>query len=202
VSFTFGAVSVSATTDAGGTATATMILPATLPTGPALLQAAGDATARPAATSVPVLVYQPASFVVWGGNTPGLTLGQRVNFWGSQWADQLTGGDYQANPSFKGFATPAATPIAICEPTAHTGGSPALDGSCWTSKPGNSKPPASLGAYIGAIVSTAIAKQGSQIYGNIAAMIVLQVDPSSPYGPDPGHPGTGRRQEVIGPGTG
>jgi RHS repeat-associated protein len=204
VSFTFGAVSVSATTDASGTASATMTLPATLPTGPAVLQAAfaGDATARPAATTVPVIVYQPASFVVWGGNTPGLALGQRVNFWGSQWADQVTGGDYQANPSFKGFATPAATPIAVCEPTAHTNGSPALDSSCWTSKPGNSSPPASLGAYIGAIVSTAIAKQGSQIYGNIAATVVLQVDPSSPYCPDPGHPGYGTVAAVITDGAG
>jgi hypothetical protein len=113
----------------------------------------------PASTAAPVVAYQPASFVIWGGNTPGLVLGQRVNFWGSQWASQVTGGDYQANPSFKGFATPAATPVAICEPTASTSGSPQLDSSCWTSKPDNSKPPAILSAYIGVIVSTSIAKQ-------------------------------------------
>jgi RHS repeat-associated protein len=135
--------------------------------------------------------------VIWGGNTPGLALGQYVNFWGSQWASQVTGGDYQANPSFKGYAVPAATPVGICEPAARTSGSPLLDSSCWTSKPGNSKPPATLPAYIGVIVSTSIAKQGSTIYGNVAALLVVQVDPSSPYGSDPGHPGYGTVAAVI-----
>jgi RHS repeat-associated protein len=203
VTFAFGAVSAAATTDAAGTAAATLTLPASAPTGPALLQVtfAGDATALPATTTVPVVVYQPASFVVWGGNTPGLALGQRVNFWGSQWASQVTGGDYQANPSFKGYATPAATPVTICEPTARTSGSPQLDAACWASKPGNSSPPATLAPYIGVIVSTSIAKGGSTIYGNIAAMVVVQVDPSSPYAPDPGHPGYGTVAAVIADGA-
>ncbi|MBV8201830.1 MAG: Ig-like domain-containing protein, partial [Acidobacteria bacterium] len=165
VTFGVGSVTASGTTDATGTATASLTLPASAPTGPSVLQVAfaGDATEVPAATTVPVVVYQPASFVIWGGNTPGLALGQYVNFWGSQWASQVTGGDYQANPSFKGYAVAAMTPAAICEPTAHTSGSPLLDSSCWTSKPGNSKPPATLPAYIGVIVSTSIAKQGSTI---------------------------------------
>ena len=199
VTFTFGSVTASGTTDATGTAKATLALPASLPTGPALLQVAfaGDAGELPATTTAPVVVYQPASFVIWGGNTPGLALGQYVNFWGSQWASQVTGGDYQANPSFKGYAIPATTPIAICEPTAHTSGSPLLDASCWTSKPGNSQPPATLQAYIGVIVSTSIAKQGSSIYGNVAALVVVQVDPASPYGPNPGHPGYGTIAAVI-----
>jgi hypothetical protein len=199
VTFTFGSVTASGTTDATGTATASLTLPASIPTGPALLHVAfaGDATEVPAATTVPVVIYQPASFVIWGGNTPGLALGQYVNFWGSQWASQVTGGDYQANPSFKGYAIPAGTPVGICEPTAHTSGSPQLDASCWTSKPGNSKPPATLPAYIVVIVSTSIAKQGSTIYGNIAALVVVQVDPSSPYASDPGHPGYGTVAAVI-----
>jgi RHS repeat-associated protein len=199
VTFSFGPVTASGTTDATGTATASLTLPGSIATGPALLQVAfaGDATEVPAATTVPVVVYQPASFVIWGGNTPGLALGQYVNFWGSQWASQVTGGDYQANPSFKGYATPAAQPVGVCEPTAHTSGSPLLDSSCWTSKPGNSKPPATLSAYIGVIVSTSIAKQGSTIYGNIAALVVVQVDPSSAYGSDPGHPGFGTVAAVI-----
>jgi RHS repeat-associated protein len=204
VTFTFGSVTASGTTDATGTATATLALPASVPTGPALLKVAfaGDAGELPAATTAPVVVYQPASFVIWGGNTPGLALGQYVNFWGSQWASQVTGGDYQANPSFKGYAMPAATPVGICEPAAHTSGSPLLDASCWTSKPGNSQPPTTLPAYIGVIVSTSIAKQGSTIYGNIAALVVVQVDPSSPYGSDPGHPGFGTIAAVIQDGAG
>jgi hypothetical protein len=135
--------------------------------------------------------------VIWGGNTPGLALGQYVNFWGSQWASQVTGGDDQADPSFKGYAIPAAMPVGICEPSAHTSGSPLLDASCWTSKPGNSMPPATLPAYIGVIVSTSIAKQGSTIYGNIAALVVVQVDPGAQYGSDPGHPGFGTIAAVI-----
>jgi RHS repeat-associated protein len=201
VTFSFGTVTASATTDANGTATASLTLPATVPTGPALLQVtfAGDAGELPAATTVPVVVYQPASFVIWGGNTPpGLALGQYVNFWGSQWEGQVTGGDYStANPSFKGYATPAATPVALCEPTARTTGSPLLDASCWTSKPGNSAPPSTLQAYIGVIVSTSIAKQGSTIYGNVAALVVVQVDPISPYGSDPGNPGFGTVAAII-----
>jgi RHS repeat-associated protein len=199
VTFSVGSVVASGTTDASGTATASLTLPASVLTGPALLQVtfAGDVGELPAATTVPVIVYQPASFVIWGGNTPGLALGQYVNFWGSQWANQVTGGDYQANPSFKGYAIPAATPVAICEPAARTSGSPLLDSSCWMSKPGNSMPPATLSAYIGVIVSTSIAKQGSTIYGNIAALVVVQVDSSSPYGSDPGHPGYGTVAAVI-----
>jgi hypothetical protein len=33
-----------------------------------------------------VLVAQPTSFVIWGGNTPGLRLGERVQFWGAHGA--------------------------------------------------------------------------------------------------------------------
>jgi len=166
---------------------------------------AGDASEQPAATTAPVYVVQPAPFVLWGGNTPGLALGQHVNFWGSQWASQVTGGDYQANPSFKGFAnpaTPAAAPLALCEASARTSGTPQLDASCWTSKPGNSPPPATLGDYLEAIVSTSIAKQGSKIYGNIAALVVVRVDPGSGYAPDPGHPGFGTIVAVIADGAG
>ena len=44
--------------------------------------------------------------------------------------------------------------------------------------------------------------QGSTIYGNIAALVVVQVDPSSPYGSDPGHPGLGTVAAVIHDGAG
>jgi RHS repeat-associated protein len=51
-------------------------------------------------------------------------------------------------------------------------------------------------------VSTSIAKQGSTIYGNVAATVVVQVDPTSPYGSDPGHPGYGTIAAVIQDGAG
>jgi RHS repeat-associated protein len=204
VTFTIGTVTATAITGADGTATATLALPAAQPAGPATVAIAfaGDANRRPARTTAPVLVYPPSSFVVWGGNTPGLAIGQRVNFWGSQWAQQVTAGDYAANPSFKGFATPKASPVTLCESTARTTSTPPLDANCWTSKPGNSSPPATLGSHIGAVVSTSIAKSGSTIYGNIAATVVLQVDPNSPYGPDPGHPGYATVVAVIEDGAG
>ena len=88
---------------------------------------AGDTAHLPASMTVRLLVYQPSSFVIWGGNTPGLLLGQRVNFWGSQWEQQVTSGDYQAHGSFKGYGTASGNPITLCEPTARTIGTPRLD---------------------------------------------------------------------------
>jgi RHS repeat-associated protein len=204
VTFTFGSLTASGITGADGIATATLTLPASQPAGLAELRiaVAGDACHLPAATTAPVLVYQPSSFVIWGGNTPGLSLGQRLQFWGAQWSRQVTGGDYAAQADFKGYGTPVSRPIGICQANAHTTGSPLLDPSCWTSKPGNSTPPATVGDYIGVIVSTAIAQDGSTVYGNVAALVVLQVDRTVPYGSDPGHPGYGTIVAVIADGAG
>jgi hypothetical protein len=149
-----------------------------------------------------VLVYQPSSFVIWGGNTPGVSLGQRLQFWGAQWSKQVAGGDYAAQADFKGYGTPVSRPIGICQAAAHTTGTPRLDPSCWTSKPGNSTPSATVGDYIGVIVSTAINQDGSTVYGNVAALVVLQVDRTVPYGSDPDHPGYGTIVAVIADGAG
>ncbi|HEX3527742.1 MAG TPA: carboxypeptidase regulatory-like domain-containing protein [Thermoanaerobaculia bacterium] len=204
VTFTVGSIVVSAVTDAAGNATAALTLPATLPTGATsiLVAFAGDAYELPASTRAPLVLYQASSFVIWGGNTGGLALGQRVNFWGSQWESQVTAGDYAANASFKGYGTVPSSPIGICEPMATTTGTPRLDQACWTSKPGDSSPPATVADYIQVIVATSIAKSGSTIYGNIASTVVVQVDRSSPYGPDPGHPGFGTIVAVIDDGAG
>jgi RHS repeat-associated protein len=148
-----------------------------------------------------VLVAQPTSFVIWGGNTPGLRLGDRIQFWGAQWSRQVQGGDYAAQADFKGWSI-APLPPHLCQPNAHTTGTPRLGASCWTSKPGNSNPPVKLGSYVQVIVATSIAKNGSTIYGNIAATVVLQVDTSSAYGPDPGHPGYGTVIGVLEDGAG
>jgi RHS repeat-associated protein len=201
VTFTVGTLAASGATDTTGTASATLTLPAT--TGLAALKAvfAGDAAHLPSSTTARLLIYQPSSFVIWGGNTAGLLLGQRVNFWGAQWKSQVTGGDYAAQADFKGYGTTSGA-ITLCEPTARTTGTPRLDQSCWTSKPGNSNPPATLGDFIQVIVATSIAKQGSTIYGNIAATVVVQVDRTAPYAPDPGHPGYGTVVAVIEDGGG
>jgi RHS repeat-associated protein len=202
VTFTSGTLTATAVTDTTGTAATTLTLPAA--TGLTNLKAAfaGDTAHLPSSTTVRLLVYQPSSFVIWGGNTPGLLLGQRVNFWGSQWEQQVMAGDYQAHGSFKGYGTAAGSPITLCEPTASTTGSPRLDQSCWTSKPGNSNPPATLGDFIQVIVATSINKGSSTIYGNIASTVVVQVDRTSPYAPDPGHPGYGTIVAMIEDGGG
>ncbi|HEX3126417.1 MAG TPA: carboxypeptidase regulatory-like domain-containing protein [Thermoanaerobaculia bacterium] len=203
VTFAFGSLTASGITGADGIATATLTLPAAQPTGLAELRitVAGDDCHLPAETTAPVLVYQPSSFVIWGGNTPGLSLGQRLQFWGAQWDHQVTGGDYAAQADFKGYGTPVNRPIGICQANAHTTGTPRLDPSCWTSKPGNSTPPASIGDYIGVIVSSAIAQDGSTAYGNVAALVVIQVDRTVPYSSDPGHPGYGTIVAVIADGA-
>ncbi len=202
VTFRLGTATAEAVTGADGTATASLVVPS-LTTGTARLEATftGDAWYRSSSAATTVLVAQPTSFVIWGGNTPGLRPGDRVQFWGAQWSRQVRGGDYAAQADFKGWST-APLPPRLCQPNAHTTGTPRLDASCWTSKPGNSNPPAKLGNYIQVIVATSIGKTGSTIYGNIAATVVLQVDTSSAYGPDPGHPGYGTVIAVLEDGAG
>lgn len=202
VTFRVGATQAQGVTNSQGVATATLTLDSTQASGPTAIQVsfAGDNFYKPSLTGVGVTVYLSTSFVVWGGNAGGLHLGQDVNFWGHSWADQVTGGNFTANPSFKGFADPV-NQVHVCEPGAGTGGP--LDDQCWHSKPGNSfPPPLTLPAFIEVIISTAINKQGSEIFGNIAAAAVCQVDSTPPYAPDPGHPGFCKLVAVVEDGAG
>lgn len=196
VTFAVGSVMATAVTDANGVAATTMTLGPNQLSGPSSLTVAfsGDTYYEPAFRTVAVTIYLSTSFVVWGGNTAGLKLGQRVNFWGAQWASQVQQGNYGANPSFKGQADPVSQ-IHVCQPdaTLHT-----LTQSCWTSKGGQTfPPPLTLPAYIEVIVATAIDKSGPTTFGNIAAAAVVKVDPQPPYGPDPGKPGFGVIVSVI-----
>lgn len=196
VTFKVGTVNVNAVTDANGVAASTITLGAAQMSGPSSLTVsfAGDAFYKPAFRTVEVTIYLSTSFVVWGGNDAGLKLGQRVNFWGSSWESQVLQGEYHTNPSFKGLADPL-NQIHVCQPNATPQG---LTPACWISKGGQTwPPPVSVPAYIEVIVSTVIAKQGSDIYGNIAAAAVVKVDPQPPYGPNPGKPGYGVIVAVI-----
>ena len=99
-------VSASAITGANGAARATLNFATALPTGAGQLQInfAGDSSYQASSRAVPIQIYQPMPFVIWGGNSGGLRIGQRVNFWGSQWESQVINGLYfGANPSFKGL---------------------------------------------------------------------------------------------------
>lgn len=102
-----GTATGSGTTNAQGVATATLALPPGQYTVNASF--AGDGNYLPGnATAQTLIVYQPTTFVIWGGNQPSLAdavkVGQALTFWGGQWEKQVTAGDYQANSSFKGYA--------------------------------------------------------------------------------------------------
>lgn len=161
-----------AATDSTGLASAE------LPLQPGLYTLAASFTGVPFyvssnASSQRLYVYQPTQFVVWGGNTGGISVGQDYTFWGSQWDKQVIGGSYQANASFKGYASQ-------------------VTGATWTTGPGNSSsPPSSVSNYIGVIVSTNLGKQGGTISGNVTELVVLRVDSPASYEPNPGHAGSG-----------
>lgn len=197
VTFRVGAVQAQGVTNAQGVATTTLTLGADQTSGPTAIQVsfAGDTQYKPSLTGTQVTVYLSTSFVVWGGNQGGVHLGQDVNFWGHSWADQVISGNFTANPSFKGFADPV-NQVHVCEAGAGSGGP--LDDQCWHSKPGNSfPPPVTVPAFIEVMISTAITKHGSEIFGNIAAAAVCQVDPTPVYGPDPGKPGFCKLVAVV-----
>jgi Big-like domain-containing protein len=182
VTFSAGGLTANGTTNGSGVASATLALAP----GAYTLNAnfAGDTFYKPSAAAAQTLfVFQTTQFVIWGGNAPTLAdavkVGQDYNFWGAQWDKQVTAGDYQSNGSFKGFAEQ-------------------VSGAAWTSDPGNaSDPPASVATYIGVIVSTHIAKNGSVESGNVAEVVVLKVDNPAGYQPNPGHPGSGVMVAVV-----
>jgi hypothetical protein len=103
-------------------------------------------------------------------------IGSGVTFWGAQWAS-LNGVSSGAAPdSFKGFASGTAEPPSCGMP--------------WQSGPGNSSgPPATVPAFMGVLVSSAVDKSGPTISSNTVRIVVVQTQPG--YGPNPGHPGTG-----------
>jgi hypothetical protein len=124
-----------------------------------------------------ILVYQFAaangsSFVVGDGSASG-----QVEFWGAQWAKDniLSGGGAPA--SLKGFAENSASNPPAC-------------GGSYSTAPGNSSnPPATVPAYMGVIVSSAVVKHGSSVAGDIAHIVIVKTDPG--YRPDPASAGTG-----------
>ena len=199
VTFTLNGISASGVTDANGSATATLSFATALTTGAGQLQInfAGDTNYRPSSRTVPVQIYQPMPFVIWGGNNGGLRIGQRVNFWGSQWESQVINGLYfGANPSFKGWSGVLTGPIQACQQNVTLAN---LTTACWQVKPGQSFPPDQvLPSLIEVIVSTVVDKSGDTVFGNIACGAVLQVDHTPPYGAVPGQPGFGTIAAVNG----
>ncbi len=195
--FEAGDVRATGTTDAAGVATVSLAWNS-VTTGPVALRIsfAGDDFHAPSFDESRITRYLPTSFVLWGGNTPGLRPGQRVNFWGHSWQAQVEAGEYAAHAEFKGFAE-VSKAFALCQPAARTVDALRFSPECWSSKGGQSAPPARLPEYIGVLVSSSIAKAGEQVYGNVAALAVVKVEAKPAYGPVPGKPGWGTLVAVI-----
>jgi hypothetical protein len=175
---TGGVQSCNGITDATGKAACT-ISPVAQALGPIVASAsfAGDAFYRPASASKNVLLF---AFLTSGGFVIGdqsAQVGTQETFWGSQWAsaNQLSGG--AAPDSFKGFADSLSAEPPSC-------------GVTWTSRPGNSsKPPDSVPAYMGVLVSPSVTKSGATVGGSATKIVVVKTDAG--YASDPGHAGTG-----------
>ncbi|MCG6875491.1 MAG: hypothetical protein LJE97_10420, partial [Betaproteobacteria bacterium] len=180
VSFTLGtggsAQTCAGTTDATGSASCTIPV-VSQPLGANTVAGSfiGDAYYLPSSVSGDVISFAfPArgDFVVGDG-----TATDAVEFWGDDWAsvNALSGGPAPA--AFKGFAAGTSTPPAC--------------GTAWTSRPGNSSnPPNSpLPSYMGVIVSSAVAKSGPTMSGNVFKIVVVTTNPG--YEGNPGHHGTG-----------
>lgn len=127
-----------------------------------------------------LLIYQFAagnggSFVIGDGSA---ALGSRAYFWGSQWAANNSLSSGWGPASFKGFGSSPSSPA------------PACGGSFATGPGSSSNPPATVPAYLGVYVSSKVSKQGSQITGNLAHIVIVRTD--SGYGPDPSQLGSGQ----------
>lgn len=112
-------------------------------------------------------------------------VGQKVTFWGAQWAKQnsLSGG--AASASFKGFANSTSTNPVNC-------------GGTWTTPAGgDTGAPASVPKFITIIVTSSATKTGATISGNVTKLVIIKVDPG--YSPDPATPGTGTVYSVVCP---
>ena len=176
LTLSLGSQSCSGTTGASGAATCT-ISKVSAPLGPATTAAsfAGAGFYLSSSATGSAWVYAlpkgGGAFVVGDRSDTG-----SVTFWGAQWwkDNSLSGGGDPA--SFKGFA--ANVPALAC-------------GGTWSTDPGNSSPPppGPLPAYMAVLVSSNNAKSGSQISGNIVAIVIVRTD--SGYQPNPGHTGTG-----------
>ena len=174
VAFAAGTVAATATTDADGVATAALTLPSE---GYSLTASfTGNANLLGSRTAAQTIIaYQVTGFVIWGGNPGGLAANQPCQFWGAQWAKQVTGGDYPGNAAFKGYAD-------ILSP----------DGKTWAASPGGSgSPPAVIPRYILVIVTKHVRKDGATIRGTVDGYAIVRVEAPERYRPDPGHASMG-----------
>jgi hypothetical protein len=186
VTFTLGsgatAQSCTALTDATGRAACT-ISPVAQPLGAGTVKSvfAQDAYYLASSDTDATILYafpSKGAFVV--GDRSAVS-GASVTFFGAQWDkdNSLSGGS--APSSFKGFAT--------------LPGQPPRCGGTFAADPGNSGgPPASVPSYMGTLVTSKVAKSGSDIGGTVTRIVVVK---TTAYGPSPGAGGKGTVVAVV-----
>ncbi len=116
----------------------------------------------------------PGRFVIGDRNA---VVGQRVVFWGAQWAKSNSFSSGAAPAKFKGYASSPSTNPPAC-------------GGTWSHHSrDNDQRPSNLPSELEVIVSSAITDKGAAISGNITGIAIIQPDPG--YDGNPGHPATG-----------
>ena len=199
VTFTVAGVSASGVTDSDGVARASLTLPASA-SGPQRLTAvfAGDETERPSEATGVVVVYQPASFVLWGGNPGGLALGRGCSSGGRSGTGRSRAGTTRRRPTSRGTRAPPSRPGRRARRSARRRASRPSTRPAGPPRPGRAPRRRRRWARTsGSSSTTSVDQGGSTVFGNVAATVVVRVDPGSGYAPDPGHPGFGTIVAVI-----
>jgi hypothetical protein len=113
-------------------------------------------------------VYQDTNFVIWGDNLPNLgdiVIGNSYTFWGIDWINQVTSGDYSAIDSFKGWANHVNNVDMI-----------------WSTDSNEKyQNPPCISKYIKVIITTSITQKNTVIFGDIVKYALLEVDNSDNY---------------------
>jgi uncharacterized delta-60 repeat protein len=117
----------------------------------------------------------PGRFVI---GDRAAVVGERVMFWGAQWAKANPTSGGRSPTNFKGFVRlPSTVSSPIC-------------GETWSSGPRDfGAAPAALPVTIKALVASSVTESGAVISGNIIGIATIQVDPG--YDGVTGHAGTG-----------
>lgn len=167
-----------------------------VPLGPEPLKAefAGDSyylgSSDTGKTAIVFAFPSRGAFVLGDSTVAGASPTTTVYWWSNSWwsLNSLTGGI--SPPSFKGFAgivtsLPTQSPANVC-------------GTTFMTLPGNSTPPTSeVPSYMGVLVASSVSKTGNNISGSWGSIVVVKTDPG--YGPNPGHPGSGKIVAIFCP---
>jgi hypothetical protein len=172
--------------------------------GLAQTHASSSCAVAPLVPQAPAATFVP--FTLWAHPTDGLIVGSSYTFWGAQWDSQAAGPNYDGTARLKGYIdtlptgfNPASPTLLNC-PLGSTNSA-----TCYSTHPGNSSSPPGSSGYTGSSVLTggclpqyinvpvigSASKSGGLDYGQIVAIVTLQVQDPCSYKPDPGHPMTG-----------